>query len=514
MKKAKSQNTVIATASIVTGLSVAERGLGFLYRIALSRLIGAEGLGLYQVALSLFSLFLTIGTGGIPITVSRMISKSKAENCPKDEPRAVSAGLFLSLLLTLPVCLILIPFAEKLGFLFTDARAFKVFRILLVGLCFSSLYAVFRGSFWGNKQFLLPSILEIAEEAVMVVVGVLLLQNVSSAASGAEKAAWAVVVSYLFSFTASFLCFLFQGGKLSHPQKTLKPLFNATLPITSVRASNSLVNSAVAVLLPVMLLRAGYESSEALTLFGIVSGMVMPILFIPSTVIGSLSLVLVPELAEDFYRKNHERLQKNLERGLSFSFLLACVLIPFFTALGKDLGMLAFSNEKAGEMIAASGVILLPMSLTMISTSMLNSMGFEKQTFLFYFIGAAAMLLCVLLLPAVCGIYAYVWGLGASFFLTALCNLIFLRKQCPIFKKRRGQVRVHGIVTPLILILPITLFGIFFDALFSRCMSEFFSLTLSALLMTAATLAAYLVTGVISVKNLKIPFLVRRKRKN
>ena len=240
----------------------------------------------------------------------------------------------------------------------------------------------------------------------------------------------------------------------------------------------------------------------------------MPILFIPSTVIGSLSLVLVPELAEDFYRKNQERLQKNLERGLSFSFLLACVLIPFFTALGKDLGMLAFSNEKAGEMIAASGVILLPMSLTMISTSMLNSMGFEKQTFLFYFIGAAAMLLCVLLLPAVCGIYAYVWGLGASFFLTALCNLIFLRKQCPIFKKRRGQVRVHDIVTPLILILPITLFGIFFDALFSRCMSEFFSLTLSALLMTAATLAAYLITGVISVKNLKIPFLVHRKRKN
>ena len=100
MKKVKSQNTVIATASIVTGLSVAERGLGFLYRIVLSRLIGAEGLGLYQVALSLFSLFLTIGTGGIPITVSRMISKSKAENCPKDEPRAVSAGLFLSLLLT------------------------------------------------------------------------------------------------------------------------------------------------------------------------------------------------------------------------------------------------------------------------------------------------------------------------------------------------------------------------------------------------------------------------------
>ena len=173
MKKTKHQNKVALTASIVTGLSVAERGLGFLYRIVLSRFIGAEELGLYQVALSLFSLFLTIGTGGIPITVSRMISKSKAENRPLDEPRAVSAGLTLSLLLTLPVCLLLIPFGDRLGFLFADERAFPVFRILLVGLCFSSLYAVFRGSFWGNKQFLLPAVLEIAEESVMTIAGVL-----------------------------------------------------------------------------------------------------------------------------------------------------------------------------------------------------------------------------------------------------------------------------------------------------------------------------------------------------
>ena len=52
------KSKVYANATIVTGLSVAERGLGFLYRIVLSRLIGAEGLGLYQVALSFFALFL------------------------------------------------------------------------------------------------------------------------------------------------------------------------------------------------------------------------------------------------------------------------------------------------------------------------------------------------------------------------------------------------------------------------------------------------------------------------
>ena len=513
MKKS-SQNTVVATASIVTGLSVAERALGFLYRIVLSRLIGAEGLGVYQVALSLFALFLTIGTGGIPITVSRMISKSKAEHRPNDGQQAISAGICLSLLLTLPIGIFLFFFGEKLGFLFSDTRTFKVFRILLIGLSFSSVYAVFRGTFWGNKQFLLPSILEIAEESVMVIFGVLLLQNVASPTIGAEKAAWAVVISYLFSFTASLLCFLFRGGKFSNPKKQLKPLFNATMPITSVRASGSLVNSAVAVLLPVMLIRAGMNNNNAISLFGIVSGMVLPILFIPSTVIGSLALVLVPELSEDFYRKNYKRLQKNLERGLTFTFLFACALIPFFGALGDDLGRIAFSNAQAGEMIAKSSLLLLPMSLTMISTSMLNSMGFEKQTFLFYFVGAAMLILCVLLLPSICGIYAYLIGLGLSFLATALCNLIFLIKKCPIFQKRWGQVCIHGIFPALLLMVPITFFGLLCNAILSRFMGAGLMLLLATILMAALTFALYLAVSLLRLKDIKFRFPKTNKKQN
>ncbi len=492
MKNSPLKNPVLTSATVVTALSVLERGLGFLYRIVLSRLIGAEGLGLYQVALSLFSLFLTIGTGGIPITVSRMISKSKAERKPEDERATVGAGMLLSLLLTLPVCLLLIPFGDKLPFLFADKRAFSVFRILLLGLCFSSVYAVVRGSFWGNKQFLAPSVIELAEESVMVLAGVLLLQNVSSPLSGARRAAWAVVISYLFSFAASLLCFFLKGGKLATPKKQLRPLFNATIPITSVRASGSLVNSAVAVLLPVMLIRAGADSSEALTLFGIVSGMVLPILFIPSTLIGSLALVLVPELSEDFYKGNLERLKKNVERGLLFSFLVACALTPFYYAIGEDLGMLAFSNAQAGEMIVKSCPLLLPMCLSMISTSVLNSMGFEKQTFLFYFIGAAALLLCILLLPAVCGAYAYVIGLGASFILTAICNLVFLQKKCPIFEKRGRQVFAQVVFPALVAILPVSLLGKLCDVLLSGVCNEFLVLAISAVVMLLFIVALYL----------------------
>ncbi len=503
------KNTVYKNASIVTGLSVAERGLGFLYRVVLSRLIGAEGLGLYQVALSLFGLFLTIGTGGIPITVSRMVTKSKTERDPFGESRAVGAGITACLLLSMPFCLILWLFGKNMTFLFSDMRSFEVFRILLIGLCLSCVYAVFRGYFWGNKEFLTPSILEIAEESVMVIAGVLLLRGVSSPADGAQKAAWAVVISYLFSFTASTLCFLFRGGKLSLPKKELKPLFNAAMPITSVRASASLVNSAVAVLLPAMLMQAGVSESDALKLFGIVSGMVFPILFIPSTLIGSLSLVLVPELAEDHYSKNFDRLRKNLLRGLRFAFYIACALIPFFFALGEDIGRLAFSNQTAGEMIKRSCLILLPMSLTMISTSILNSLGFERQTFVFFFVGAAALLISVLILPKYCGGYAYVIGLGASYLLTGACNLIFLYKKCPFLQKERGPVRDYVPFIALFAILPFSLLGQLSQTLFKHFASNVLCIFLTALILALATAVLYLSLRIVTF-NKKAPFSTKK----
>lgn len=496
MKKSLPHSTAYH-ASIVTVLSIVERGLGFLYRIVLARLLGGEGLGLYQVALSLFSVFLTIGTGGIPITVSRIFAKSKAERKPEEGEMGMSAGFLLAILLTLPVALLLFLFGEHIPFLFADARAFAPFRILLLGLSLSACYAVVRGYFWGKKQFLAPSLLELSEEAVMVICGILLLQNVSSPTLGAERASWAVVLSYLFSFTASTLCFFYHGGKLKNPKQMLKPLFNATLPITSVRMGGSIVNSLVAILLPMILLKTGLSQSESVTLFGVVTGMVLPILFIPSTLIGSLALVLVPELSEDFYKNQRERLKRNLRRGLRFSFLLACALIPFYIALGRSLGMLTFENPIAGELIEKSAVMLLPMSLSMISTSMLNSMGYEKKTFLFYFFGAGVMLLSILILPFFFGVSAYLIGLFLSFLVTAVCNLVYLHKKCPLIEKGGGQVCVHQVLLPLLLPLPLSILGKLLHLLFSTFLYEFLALTFTGLLLAVLTLFLYFLLGIL-----------------
>ena len=134
--------------------------------------------------------------------------------------------------------------------------------------------------------------------------------------------------------------------------------------------------------------------------------------------------------------------------------------------------MLAFSNETAGIMIEKSCLFVLPMSLTIISTSILNSLGFEKQTFLFYFLGAAALLLCILLLPQYCGAYAYLWGLGLSQLICAVCNLVFLWKKHLLFAKGRGQVWIQQFLPLLLLPLPLCVLGRFFAVECKRFFGE------------------------------------------
>ena len=489
------KNTVYTTAAVVTGLSVFKRGLGFLYRIVLSRLIGAEGMGLYQIAYSLFAVFLTLGAGGIPVTVSRLISKSKAERTPKAESAAVGAGALVALVFSLAVLVFILPIVDKSELLLTDARAEHILNVLSIGLIFSSVYAVLKGSFFGNQRFLLPSLLELLEESVMTIAGVLLLQNATSAYDGAVKAAWAVVISYLFSFTAAVISFFLGGGKVSRPQPALKPLLSSALPITSVRVGSSLVNSAITVLLPVMLIRAGFSNDEALKLFGVASGMALPMLMLPATVIGSIATVLMPKMSEDFYAKRQQRLYTHLTRGLTSAFLIATAMTPFLFLLGNQIGALAFSNALAGELIKNGCVILLPMSLAMMTTSMLNCMGFEKQTFFFYFVGAAGMLLCILLLPAVCGIYAYIAGFGANFALIGICNFVFLHKKCDGFFAKHGKTLLGVAARAVGTLIVVFIIGFPLSKLCFRVFGAVGACFVVGLCIAAVSLGAYAVFG-------------------
>ena len=185
---------------IVTTFSALERLLGFIYRIFLSRTLGSEGMGIYQIALSVVGLIMTLTASGIPITVSRIMTKNTAENKEEKNYQTVSAGIFLSAIISLPVllALMLIPNLNRL--LFQDERSYNVFSVILPGVALTSIYSVLRGFFWGKKQFFTYSLVEFLEELVMLIAGVILINLSTTTAQKTLASGYAVLISYVFSF--------------------------------------------------------------------------------------------------------------------------------------------------------------------------------------------------------------------------------------------------------------------------------------------------------------------------
>lgn len=482
----------------MTVLSVIERFLGFVYRIYLSRTIYSEGLGIYQITLTIFGLLLTITSSGIPITVSRMMTRYNAEGNSDYAMRTISAGLIFSLSLAIPITLVFIFFHDHLSFVFSDERCMEILLIIIPGLIFTSIYAVIRGSFWGNRDFLPYSIIELLEEAIMLVAGIALINFSTSMMDGVRRAGWAVLISYIFSFTTATCVFLIKGGRFKKPLKTLKPLVISSAPITGMRTATSLINSLIAVILPARLIASGLSGSEAVAQFGTAFGMAIPILFMPGTLIGSLAVVLVPELSESFYKKQTATLKINVERALKFSIFIACAIIPVLISYGKNLGMFFYNSTDAGIYLAYAAVAMLPMSVNMITTSMLNSMNMEKRTLLYYLCGAAFMLLSVFFLPKYLGIYSLIVGLFGQFFITAILNLAALEKKLTV-KLDYSKFAAKSIIFTI----PSCLLGVMLNNIISHYAGNTANCIIGCIAVVLFNIALYVVFGMIDIKNPK-----------
>lgn len=493
--------------AVVTIFSVCEKFLGFVYRVYLSRTIGAEGVGMYQIALSVFAFLLVASCSGTPITVSRLMTKYRSENDGDGVKKIIAAGFTLTAFTVIPVCAACLILGEKLSFLFADERCLSIFFVLLPGLFFTSLYSVLRGVFWGNKDFMPYSVIELLEEICMIIAGILLINRATSAYQGALRAGAAVLISYIFSFTLAATVFFLRKNKLSNPRSQLKPLFSAAAPVTAMRTVTSLSASLVSVILPLQLVKAGFSQSEAMTMYGAALGQAMPILSIPTTLISSFIVVLVPEISENYYGKKNAALKNDVEKSIKFTALLTLSFVPVFTVCGEEAGILIFGSYECGKFLGASAFLMVFMGLSSVSASILNSMGLEKKSLTVTAISGFFMLLAVWILPRFMGIYALIIGLSFIYVLSAVLNLILIKKQCPQ-KPRYTRFLIKACAS----VIPAVLLGFMLEKLLIPYLGTLFTFFACAAILSAFTVLSFIGLGLLDVSVIK-PMLKLKKRR-
>lgn len=466
--------SIFKNVFMITVFSLLTRMLGFFFRIFLSRAIGAEALGMYQVALSIFMVLLTVVSSGFTLIISRMTAGFRGSENKKEIGSLVTSSLFVGLAVSVFLCLVILLFRNLFANLFTDKNCINILIILLPSLIFSSVYSVFRGAMWGNDNYFGLCVSELLEQIVKIVVCVLILASGMTALQNAMTVAWSFTLSCLVSAFFVVLLYFFYGGKLSRPSSIYKKVIRQSAPITGVRVASSFVQPLIALILPAQLIAAGYTTNQAMSLYGVAMGMTFPFLFLPSALIGSLATALVPDISMALVQNDSEHIEKRVQSSILFSLFVSFLIVPVFIAIGDKFGVFIYDSLLSGKLLQFSAWIMVPMGLNNISSAILNSIGLEVKSFINYLFGAIFMFLAVLILPRYIGINALIIGMGMSTTVTTVLNLIMLKKRLKIKFELQKKFFLFVLFS-----IPTIVITSFLSAILAYVMPMFFNLVIS-----------------------------------
>ncbi len=414
------KRNLLSSWAIVTFFSVLDRLLSFLFKIFTSRTLGAENMGIYQIGFSFFSVLLCLVNGGIPMIVSKMTARAYRD--PLAQNRVAGSALVLSLgiaiLLTGGFFALFAPLEAIVG----DTVVLLV-GLMIPTLVLSAAYSSLRGALWGKEKFFLVSVLEVIEQLGrigMCVALFLLGFPVLNAVALSLTAGSLIATIFCVLFFAS--C----GGRFRFAKAEFLTVSKSNAPLTLSRVVGTLSGSVTALVVPKLFVLSGYTQSQANALLGASFGMAMPILYVPITLVASLAFLLTPKIGG---LTDNKRINESVSGALRFSLLVACCFAPFFSGAGKEICRFVYADEVSGVFLQFMGWSLIPLTLESITTSVMNSLDLELKSFRNSMIGYGALWVVALLFFGNYTVELLGFGLGLSWVITTLLNLLSIRKK-------------------------------------------------------------------------------------
>ena len=427
MTRRKSIKELLKTAATITIFSIMTKTMGFFFRVYLSRMLGAEMMGVYQVAFSVFIVFLVMVTSGIPITVTSLTTRAQFDR-NINQNSTVSAAVIINLIIGVGTVLIVLFFRPMWQKIFTNPISFGILIFLMPAVIFSSVGDSFKGNIWGKKRYFTVSFIELIEQTVRILLCIILFLFTSNSIMRANLAA----ISLSLACAASSLTMIFYyyklGGKTSPSDGHIRRVFEMSAPITVMRVCSALVSFLIAVIIPNRLIASGLSGSQAMTVYGSSVGMSMGFLYSPITLTGALAVALVPRLNEEYECKNLVCLGNTAKNALSFSIMTASVFVPLYLVMGSEIGQFIFNNHLSGVFLMRAAIVIIALTIEHITSSMMNSMGLQYKEFINYIIGTALLIIIIWFFTPIMGINALILGLGVSNTVSAVLHIYQIKK--------------------------------------------------------------------------------------
>lgn len=428
----------------MTAAGVLSRIIGFFYRIFLSRTIGAEALGIYQLIGPVFSLCFALTASSIQTSISKFVGDAiggcKDSLCGKKKARAyLILGLVLSCGLSILTGVFMYLNADWIAVRFLgEARCAPLLVLLTYSLLPCCIHACINGYYYGRKNAFVPSLCQLIEQIARVGSVWIIFQITTEKGIPltAFHAVCGLVIGECFGLLVSMSALL-REKRLPRGSYTSDSICNSTMthaflamviPLTINRLSVAFSTSLENLLIPQKLQLYGYTQTDALSIYGILSGMTLSIILFPCVLTNSLSVLLLPAISEARGRSNENQIRRTTQKAIRLGLLLGFAFTILFLLTGDMIGNKLFHNALAGRFICRLSWLCPLMYITSLLSSILHGLGRPKQVL---FVNLLACLIRIgmiwFLVPAY-GIGAYLWGLLLSQVFASVACMWLLRK--------------------------------------------------------------------------------------
>lgn len=430
----------LAKGAVILSLAgLISKAIGALYRIPLFRMIGAEGMGLYQMAYPLYALLLTVSSAGIPVAISKIVAEKNLRRDQRGAQQTLCVGLIMMAVAGIVGSLLLFLsaeiFAEKV---LKDVRAYYSILAIAPAVFFVALMSVFRGYFQGFQLMLPTALSQIVEQTVRVaflLIGAYLFwpKGIHFAAAAATSGAVAGAVAGLTVLIIYFswrgyqyipIWDFFGGRNNSGFRKTAYRILALSLPISLGGVVLPMIQIMDAVTVPLRLQQAGYSATKSAELYGQLTGGGNTLINLPGVFTLALATTLVPLVSELKAGNNLYRLKSYIDAAVKASLTIGLPAAAGLFLLAEPLSALLFDCPEAGRPLSVLAPAAIFLGLHQTTSGVLQGLGKTHLPAKNLLVGVVVKLILNYKLTAISGfgIRGAAIGTVAGFFVSSILN--------------------------------------------------------------------------------------------
>lgn len=373
---------------ILTFVGFLTRIMGFFYRIFLSRIFTAEEIGFYQLIFPIYALGFSFSAAGIQTAISRCTARYFAQNKKEQAIQILKSALALSIMLSFFVMILIQKNAAYISEVFLGNSSTQILlTVMTYAFPFAAIHSCICGYCLGQKNIRIAAISQLIEQTFRILAVYfffcLMLKK------GSTPSILIAVLGLIIGELAASVYTLFQCRlelfSVSSAWKSyfssVSALLRSSAALTANRVLLNLMQSVESISIPLMLQSYGMDSSAALSIYGVFSGMALPCILFPSAITNALSSMLLPTIAQFQVSRSTKELKRYAFQIIGGCFLMGCACFLVFLSFGNYIGNLIFHSSQAGSFIVTLSFMcpFLYMNTTLLT--ILNGLGNTTTTF-------------------------------------------------------------------------------------------------------------------------------------